>query len=268
MNSEKIIQLLKSEPQKFTFAEIEQMMDEELAKDSSEMDTDFIDFCADLLCKALDAHEEKELNNKSENSKRIKLKLAKIVAIVALVALIMGFAVTVSAKYVYNDTSEKIVKFYEDHFSINLREANSNNDMQLDSSEDLIAKLKENGFDKVMLPSVLLTDDYTYTVDIVEDDEYISAVIDFENKNDNSVIYTTITKHKNGINKLLNSEIQMTAKYDSAKQLSLNGVDIFVFGNKETSAITYIDDNIDYDIELINYNFNSAVKTAESIKKG
>ena len=265
MKNEEIIQFLKSEPMKFTYAEIEQIMYDEIDKDLDEMNTDLIDLCAEELCRRLDA-QENELNTNSDRKKHVKRRLAKIVAIAALVALIMGISVTASAKYVYNDTSDKIVKFYEDHFSINLRGANSNDDMQLDGSEELIAELKENGFDKVMLPSLLLTNEYTYTLDIVEDNEFITALVDFENQIENMTIGVTITKYKNGISKLLNSDIQMTTEYNSAKQLSSNGIDIFVFGNKETSTITYIYNNIDYDFELKYCNFDSAIKIAESIK--
>ena len=39
---------------KFTYAEVEEMMDKEMAKPPEEMDTDFIDLCATALCEALD----------------------------------------------------------------------------------------------------------------------------------------------------------------------------------------------------------------------
>lgn len=266
MKNEDKIQLLKSEPMKFTYAEIEQIMDNEIDKDPSEMDTELIDFCAKVLCQALEAHKENELNTNSNNKKRIKLKLTKIIAAALITILVLGGAMTVSAKYVYNDTSDKIVKFYADHFSINLRGTNSNNDMQLEDSADLIAKLKDSGFEKVMLPSLLLTDEYTYDVDITEDEEFITAFVTFHNMNSNTVFSATIAKYKNGIDSLFDNDMQITAEYDSAKQLSSNGIDIFVFGNKDTSTITYINNDTDYGIDLINCNFDMAIEIAKSIK--
>ena len=115
MDSKDLIQILKSEPLKFTYDEIEQMMDEELEKDPAEMDTDFIDLCANVLNQAIEA------NNKSNNKKHIKIRILKIAAIAAILAITIGIAVPVAAKYVDNDTSDKIVQFYEDHFSINLK---------------------------------------------------------------------------------------------------------------------------------------------------
>ncbi|MBD5083479.1 MAG: hypothetical protein HDT34_04955 [Clostridiales bacterium] len=263
MNREDLNKLLKAKPLTFTYAEIEQMMDEEMAKDPEEMDTEFVDLCVEVLSKAISEEAEKDTEQKT---KRTKIKLIKIIAIAAVIVVILGMAVTASAKYVYNDTSNKIVKFCEDHFSINLRNANTNEDMQLNNSADLITKLEESGFENVMLPTALLTDEYTYSVEIIENNEFTSAYLHFQNKSDDSLIYATITKHKNDINKFLDTELQMTSKYDSAKQLSLNGIDVFVFGNKNTSTITYIINSIDYDIELTDYSFDSTIEIAESIK--
>lgn len=266
MDSKDLIQFLKSEPMKFTYEEIEQMMDEELEKDPAEMDTDFIDLCADTLNKALEANKNKELNKKSENKKHIKIKIMKIVAIAAIIIIIMGVAVPVAAKYVDNDTSDKIVQFYEDHFSINLRNAETGAGKHSNNTADLISQLKDSGFDSVILPNVLLTGGYTYDVNITEDADFVTALVDFYNTNDNSVIGVTITKHKNGIDTVLNNDKQVTQEYDSAKQLNINGIVILVFGNKNSSTITYIDDHIEYAVDLSNTDFNAAIKIAESIK--
>ena len=173
MDSKDLIQILKSEPLKFTYDEIEQMMDEELEKDPAEMDTDFIDLCANVLNQAIEA------NNKSNNKKHIKIRILKIAAIAAILAITIGIAVPVAAKYVDNDTSDKIVQFYEDHFSINLKDGETDADKHSDKNIDLISKLNKSGFDHIILPNALLADDYTYDVDISEDGEIITAAIVF-----------------------------------------------------------------------------------------
>ena len=65
---------------------------------------------------------------------------------------------------------------------------------------------------------------------------------------------------------VLNNDTQITSEYDSAKQLSINGIDILVFGNKTNSSILYIDNDTEYDIALNNYDFNSAIEIAESMQ--
>ncbi|MDE5996561.1 MAG: hypothetical protein K2G56_06545, partial [Eubacterium sp.] len=161
MTREELICILKSEPTKFTFTEIEHMMDKEMAKDPDEMDTDFVDLCVDILYNSLEEQKQKEAEKASKN-KRIKFRLTRIAAIAIIFAFILCTAVTVSAKYVHNETSDKIVKFYEDHFSINLRNGETESDKYSDESIELIAELQNNGFDNIILPSVLLEDDYTY----------------------------------------------------------------------------------------------------------
>lgn len=266
MDSKDLIQILKSEPLKFTYDEIEQMMDEELEKDPAEMDTDFIDLCANVLNQAIEANKEKESNNKSNNKKHIKIRILKIAAIAAILAITIGIAVPVAAKYVDNDTSDKIVQFYEDHFSINLKDGETDADKHSDKNIDLISKLNKSGFDHIILPNALLADDYTYDVDISEDGEIITAAIVFKNKVDNSTASAYIAKYKNDIISVLNNDTQITSEYDSAKQLSINGIDVLIFGNKTNSSILYVDNDTEYDIALNNYDFNSAIEIAESMQ--
>lgn len=112
-----------------------------------------------------------------------------------------------------------------------------------------------------------MADDYTYDVDIVENNnDLITAVIDFNNQDKNQLIRVIITNHKNGINTILNNDIQVTSEYDSAKQLNINGIDVLIFGNKTNSSILYVDNDTEYDIALNNYNFDSAIEIAESIE--
>lgn len=195
MDSKDLIQILKSDPLKFTFEEIEQMMDEELEKDPAEMDTDFIDLCADTLNKALEANKENTSVHNEDGKKRIKIKIIRAIVIAAVMAAIIGMAIPVAAKYIDNDTSDKIVQFYEDHFSINLRNSETDADKYSDENTDLISQLKNGGFDHIMLPEALLNGDYTYTVDIMEDENFITALVDFKNTVDEPVIGVTITKH-------------------------------------------------------------------------
>lgn len=136
MDSKDLIQILKSDPLKFTFEEIEQMMDEELEKDPAEMDTDFIDLCADTLNKALEANKENTSVHNEDGKKRIKIKIIRAIVIAAVMAAIIGMAIPVAAKYIDNDTSDKIVQFYEDHFSINLRNSETDADKYSDENTD------------------------------------------------------------------------------------------------------------------------------------
>lgn len=148
-----------------------------------------------------------------------------------------------------------------------MKDGETDADKHSDKNIDLISKLNKSGFDHIILPNALLADDYTYDVDIVENNnDLITAVIDFNNQDKNQLIRVIITNHKNGINTILNNDIQVTSEYDSAKQLNINGIDVLIFGNKENSTITYIDEHTEYAIDLTNTDFNTAIEIAESIE--
>ncbi|MDE5670935.1 MAG: hypothetical protein K2I14_05685 [Eubacterium sp.] len=260
MNSKDIIQFLKSEPLSFTYEEIEQMMDEELSKAPEEMDTDFVDLCANVLNKAISENIEKEC------IKHKRVKFTKLLVCAVIIVVAMGIAVPISAKYINNDTSDKIVKFYEDHFCVDFSNGTTDSNKHLDEDTELVGKLKDGGFDNIILPSALLND-YTYTVNITESESFLSALISFNASDTDFKISAAISKYRNNkIAPLLNDKINVSFEYDSAKQLTLNGMDVFVFGNKEYSTITYVDKDTFYDFQLINCNFDSAIEIAESIK--
>ncbi len=80
-----------------------------------------------------------------------------------------------------------------------MKDGETDADKHSDKNIDLISKLNKSGFDHIILPNALLADDYTYDVDVMEDENFITALVDFQNTVDKSVISVTITKHKNGI---------------------------------------------------------------------
>ncbi len=262
MDSKDIIQFLKSEPMTFTYEEIEQMMDDELSKAPEEMDTDFVDMCAEVLNNAV----SESTKNKKIKNKRIKI--TKILSCAVIIVAVLGIAIPVSAKYINNDTSNKIVKFYEEHFSVDLGSGETDSDKHLDENTELVGKLKDGGFDQVILPVALLND-YTYTVDIAESKSFLSALISFSASDTDLKISAAISKYKNNyIASLLDEELKVSFEYDSAKQITINGMDVFVFSNENFSTITYVDKDTFYDFQLNNCSFDSAISIAESLEEG
>lgn len=86
MDSKDIIQFLKSEPMTFTYEEIEQMMDDELSKAPEEMDTDFVDLCADVLNNAVaESTKKKKIKNK-------RIKFTKILSCAVIIVAVLGIA--------------------------------------------------------------------------------------------------------------------------------------------------------------------------------
>lgn len=66
MEKDILLQMLKCGPISFTIDEIEDLMDHELNKDFSEMDSELIDICADILENAYLKHDSDSAESKIE----------------------------------------------------------------------------------------------------------------------------------------------------------------------------------------------------------
>lgn len=156
-----LLEILKSKSMTLSLEDIQGIMDEELNKNPEEMDAELIDLCADVLDNAyfgtqdevitLENNSEKNQDNTKTHAKRIKF--SKVFLIAAVFIIIASIAIPVSARYVYNETSDKIVQFFSDHFKMNLREGNQNANYHSNDNVNLISELENAGFDKIILPA-------------------------------------------------------------------------------------------------------------------
>lgn len=273
MDNLTLLETLKSKSMTFSLEEIQEIMDEELNKNPEEMDTELIDLCAEILDKvyfntqgetAASETESKSINeNTKKNSKGIKFR--KVLLIAAIFIIITSIAIPVSARYVHNETSDKIVHFFSDHFKIDLRSGNKNAISHSDENIDIVKNLNDAGFESIILPSDLLKNDYAKDdISISKDESYLTAEIDFKMDNDISG-YISIIKHRTTLTEFAIGQEDINDQYDSVKQITVNGMDILVFNHEEKSHIEYVDNNIEYSIFLDKCSFDSAIKIAESL---
>lgn len=280
MNNDTLLEALKSDSMSFTLAEIEEMMDEELNKDPNEMDTDLIDICANIINKAysqtkeedsdiLPDQDQKDTTTTPKNNKIKAIKFGKILLVAAIVAIICAVAVPVCAKYVHTEASDNIVRFFDNHFNIDLRNGETDAGEHSDTNNDLVQQIQEAGIDNVILPAELLSDQYKTEITFTNDDEFYTEVeIDFQNKDENISGNIVIAKHKTDDTLFIMGQGQMAEQYDTVKQITVNGMDVLVFsGNNIAPSIEYVDKITEYSIVLAdNCTFEQAVKIAESLK--
>lgn len=139
MTDKSIINNLKTKSILFTLDEIREIMDEELEKDPSEMDTELIDLCADILVKAYNDTEE---TPKKRNRKNFsKMLLVAAIIVVSIIAI----AISVSAAFIHNGVSDKIVQVYSDYFHIDLHPGDTIANRYSDNNRDLIQELQKWG---------------------------------------------------------------------------------------------------------------------------
>lgn len=253
-----------------TLEEIEAIMDEEMAKDPSEMDGNLVEACLEILAEASAKSEAKAAeNNGTDNKETVKnkkkIRLRRIFLFAAIIIVLLGVAVPVGAKYIRSDVSEKIVKFYADHFEIDLTAENNKAYNYSDDSVDIVKTLNEKGIENVILPSELLKDEYVKTISSLnEDKDYIIIEISFNNINTNG--YITIIEYKTENMDSLIGQSNASGNFDSVKQMILNGMSILVFGDNGNSYITYIDNNMEYEIHVSNRGYDFAVEIANTLE--
>lgn len=249
MEKETFLAILKEDSMIFTEKELWEMIDEELAKDPSVMDTDFVDLCLDALDGKFDDEEIRQLNS---NKKRIKL--SKVFLVAAVIVLILSMTISVCAKRINMNTKAGVVDFTGDHFKVNMA--------SVQKSVDVLTKLEKESVQAV-LPNELLKSEYNYNNYQVDEGNSDCKVyyVEFKNEKINGSI--TISKYNNDYNFAIGQTFA-DEEYESFEQISKDDKEILIFGDDETSNIYYIIDNVEYLI-VINSEYSTAYNIAVTL---
>lgn len=248
MKKETFMAILEEDSMIFTEKELWEMIDEELAKDPSEMDTDLVDLCLDALDGKFDDEEIERINT------RKRLRPGKILLVAAVIVLILGISLPVCAKHLNLNTGEGVIHYIDNHFEVDLGTSNK--------SVDVLSQLKNEDINAV-IPNELLKSEYVYDNYQVDykNSNYKTYYVEFEDKKLNGSIKITCYSDDStfAIGKNLADE-----DFENFEQISKNGNDILVFGDKETSYIYYIIDNTEYNI-LLECDYSTACNIAKTL---
>lgn len=247
MKKETFMAILEEDSMIFTEKELWEMIDEELAKDPSEMDTDLVDLCLDALDGKFDDEEIERINT------RKRLRPGKILLVAAVIVLILGISLPVCAKHLNLNTGEGVVHYTGDHFNVNM--------VSSQNSVDVLSQLKNEDINAV-IPNELLKSEYSFdNYRIYDRQSYKTYAVDFENKDITGTI--TINNYNKNYN-FANGKNFADEEYESFKQISKDDKEILVFGDDETSNIYYVVNNIEY-IIVINSDYSTAYNIAETL---
>ena len=251
-----------------TLEEIEMMMDEEMAKDPSEMDVELVEICLDILTKATAGNEDKaepEKNEEIKGKKRIKLK--KIFMFAAVITVLLAAAIPVCAKYIRNEASDEVVKYNANHFEIDLSAENNDAVNYSDENVDIIKALNDKGIENVILPAELLKEEYVKTISFFDKDKnYFTVEINIENKDKNFEGKIEFIRYNADITDFITGQVDTSKNFVSVRQLSINGMEVLVFNDNKESYIIYVDSDTEYKIHITNCDFTSIVNIAETLE--
>lgn len=260
-------------------AEVEALMDAEVEKPEAEMDTELVDMCAAILAKAYNPgfvegkpaqmyrpwEDEKtpaaENITEAKPGKKKAVPFRRILLVAAVLVLLFAVALPAGAKLFNNDASDGIIQFYEDFFKINL---NKDEPTTASENDDLVNQMILDSLDTLLLPQVLLGDDYEKSVRTEQSDQMTTIWLYINSINRNITGYIMITQYKDADHNMTNGQVNVRDIYRSFKELEINGTKIVVFGKNDTSYINYSDGTTNYEISL-GCDFDTMVSIAETI---
>ena len=271
MTKKQLLKILNDDSLELTVEELENIIEEELQKDDSEMDPDLIEYCLYYISKA-EANGGKEKKADSAGSDKIteppaadkpeksrfngKLKnLLIIAATIALLLVTTGIATVATNKKVKNSA----ITFYENHIQVHF-------DKQKDESgipgTEIAAELRKHDISDLKLPAMFLSSDCIYD-NIFEDNIDGLKVTSFSYRANNLSGKVSIRKFYSN-ESVLPIDFNNTTSYSKVEELSVNGLTVFVIEQENFCSIAY-QDNLTQYMMYLNTNFANTVEIAKTI---
>ncbi|HCX45564.1 MAG TPA: hypothetical protein DHF18_00425 [Ruminococcaceae bacterium] len=271
MTKKQLLKILNDDSLELTVEELENIIEEELQKDDSEMDPDLIEYCLYYISKA-EANGGKEKKADSAGSDKIteppaadkpeksrfngKLKnLLIIAATIALLLVTTGIATVATNKKVKNSA----ITFYENHIQVHF-------DKQKDESgipgTEIAAELRKHDISDLKLPAMFLSSDCIYD-NIFEDNIDGLKVTSFSYRANNLSGKVSIRKFYSN-ESVLPIDFNNTTSYSKVEELSVNGLTVFVIEQENFCSIAY-QDNLTQYMMYLNTDFAETVEIAKTL---
>ena len=255
-----LIEAIDSKLLELTEDEIKMLIEKELAKETDQVDMDYIDLCYELL-------EAKRADRIPQASKPVKLNAGRSVRAIFIAAVIVIFTMsTLTASAFVFGIPEMIAQYRNGNAEVdyNLENASTIANGYALTNTDLAERFAEFGISPVTLPEEMVKS-YCQLTKIESRTVYESwANIVFANFEYRGM-YVDIRIEQFTRDFGIEAEITV-ADIVSAQMIKANGMDILVFEQKNGwCSIIYKDNLTHYDIGL-RCDFETAIKFAKSIK--
>ena len=271
MTKKQLLKILNDDSLGLTVEELENIIEEELQKDDSEMDPDLIEYCLYYISKAKTEGGKEKKADIAGNDKiteppaadklkksRFNGKLKKLLIIAATIALLLvttGIATVATNKKVKNSA----ISFYENHIQVHF-------DKQKDESgipgTEIAAELRKHDISDLKLPAMFLSSDCIYD-NIFEDNIDGLKVTSFSYRANNLSGKVSIRKFYSN-ESVLPIDFNNTTSYSKVEELSVNGLTVFVIEQENFCSIAY-QDNLTQYMMYLNTNFANTVEIAKTI---
>ena len=271
MTKKQLLKILNDDSLELTAEELENIIEEELQKDDSEMDPDLIEYCLYYISKAeTDGGKEKKAYSAGNDKiaeppaadklkkSRFNGKLKNLLIIAATIALLLvttGIATVATNKKVKNSA----ITFYENHIQVHF-------DKQKDESgipgTEIAAELRKHDISDLKLPAMFLSSDCIYN-NIFEDNIDGLKVTSFSYRANNLSGKVSIRKFYSN-ESVLPIDFNNTTSYSKVEELSVNGLTVFVIEQENFCSIAY-QDNLTQYMMYLNTDFAETVEIAKTL---
>ena len=271
MTKKQLLKILNDDSLGLTVEELENIIEEELQKDDSEMDPDLIEYCLYYISKAETEGGKEKKADSAGNDKiteppaadklkksRFNGKLKNLLIIAATIALLLvttGIATVATNKKVKNSA----ITFYENHIQVHF-------DKQKDESgipgTEIAAELRKHDISDLKLPAMFLSSDCIYN-NIFEDNIDGLKVTSFSYRANNLSGKVSIRKFYSN-ESVLPIDFNNTTSYSKVEELSVNGLTVFVIEQENFCSIAY-QDNLTQYMMYLNTDFAETVEIAKTL---
>lgn len=267
MTNSEFMKILNDNSLELTVEELENIIEEELQKDESEMDPDLIEYCLYYINKA-DSSNGKDEKTETDTKKPKKHRFggkAKKILIIAATAVLLLVAMGVAGIATDEKAKSNAFSFYEDHIRVHFDKPKE--DENSVPGTEIAGKLKNYDITDLKLPAMLFSNDCVYnkiTAEIIGEDgvKYLTSV--------NMGYRTNEISGRAAITKYCSKEIIApidflnTTEKSRTEELSVNGLTVYVVEQNDFSSITYLDDLTQY-MMYFETDFDSVVEIAKTI---
>ena len=271
MTNSEFMNILNDDSLELTVEELENIIEEELQKDESEMDPDLIEYCLYYISKAETEGGKEKKADSAGNDKiaeppaadklkksRFNGKLKNLLIIAATIALLLvttGIATVATNKKVKNSA----ITFYENHIQVLF-------DKQKDESgipgTEIAAELRKHDISDLKLPAMFLSSDCIYE-NITENNTEDMRIISLSYSTNKLSGRVSIREFKSE-EFIPSVDFQNTTSYSQAEEITVNGLTVFVIEQGDLCSIAYQDNLIQY-MMYLNTDFASAIEIAKTI---
>ena len=222
MTNSEFMNILNDDSLELTVEELENIIEEELQKDESEMDPDLIEYCLYYISKAETEGGKEKKADSAGNDKiaeppaadklkksRFNGKLKNLLIIAATIALLLvttGIATVATNKKVKNSA----IAFYENHIQVHF-------DKQKDESgipgTEIAAELRKHDISDLKLPAMFLSSDCIYSNILEDNTENLKSIsLSYRTKNCPDKCLSVGSIRKKSFLRLIFIILQVTAK--------------------------------------------------------